>query len=495
MLARQDDIEETPLLQQPEQPVIAAKARTPLPWGQFWIILVLHFSHSLVFKTLAPFTPQLIRDIGVTNGDEQQVGYYVSILHLSYYIPQTLAVLYWSRLSDRIGRKPVILTAAFTLATTMLWFGLSRTYLGLLLSRVICGAFNGENGIIKSMMMDITDATNLPKAYGYMPLPSMLASIIGPLAGGSLSRPADRFPEIFGQSQLLKIYPYLLACAVPALCSAIVWLVLYFCYKESVSTTVSLWEVIKQWFSQRSYAKRSALSNNALLSSEEANSEEVPSKSLPLRAVLTPKVVTVSANSGVVTLFVVGIGKLQQIFYATPIELGGVSLDPPRIGFIFATSAFADGIFQLLFYARLHDRLGARVIYMAGLGSGIPVIILFPVINALTRAHGMSFIVWFAIGVQRALIMIMDMCFPCIGLFVRAAAPSRASIGATNGIVQLVNGVARIIAPGCAVVFSFSMQEGRDAWLVYYFYAVLVFVAIGTSMALPQDPSLWEERQ
>lgn len=83
----------------------------------------------------------------------------------------------------------------------------------------------------------------------------------------------------------------------------------------------------------------------------------------------------------------------------------------------------------------------------------------------------------------------------CIGLFVRAAAPSRASIGATNGIVQLVNGVARIIAPGCAVVFSYSMQEGRDAWLVYYFYAVLAFVAIGTSMALPRDPSLWEERQ
>jgi hypothetical protein len=58
MLTHQDDIEETPLLQQPEQP-IAVKARTPLPWDQFWIILVLHFSHSLVFKTLAPFTPQV----------------------------------------------------------------------------------------------------------------------------------------------------------------------------------------------------------------------------------------------------------------------------------------------------------------------------------------------------------------------------------------------------------------------------------------------------
>lgn len=485
------DIEETPLLQQPEQPIAA---KTPLPWDQFWIILVLHFSHSLVFKTLAPFTPQLIRDVGVTDEDEKRVGYYVSVLHLSYYIPQTMAVLYWSRLSDRIGRKPVILIAAFTLATTMLWFGLSRTFLNLLLSRVFCGAFNGENGIIKSMMMDITDTTNLPNAYGYMPLPSMLAAIIGPLAGGSLSRPADRFPEIFGQSQLLRTYPYLLACAVPALCSTIVWIVLYFRYKESVSTRVPLWDIIKRWFLQQPYLKHSALSNNALISSGEVNSEEVPSESLPLSAVLTPKVLTVSTNSGAVTLFVFAISKLQLLFYATPIELGGVSLDPPRIGFIFATGAFADGVFQLLFYARLHDRLGARAIYMAGLGSGIPVILLFPAINALTRAHGMSFIVWLAIGVQRALMMIMDMCFPCIGLYVRAAAPNRALIGATNGIVQLVNGVARIIAPACVVVFSYSMQEGRDAWLVYYFYATLAFVAIGTSMALPHDPSLWEER-
>lgn len=48
--------EETSLLLQQEQ-LIAAK--TPLPWDQFWIILVLHFSQSLVFKTLAPFIPQV----------------------------------------------------------------------------------------------------------------------------------------------------------------------------------------------------------------------------------------------------------------------------------------------------------------------------------------------------------------------------------------------------------------------------------------------------
>ncbi|KAG2111977.1 MFS multidrug-resistance DHA1 sub-family [Suillus discolor] len=488
MIPRQDN-EETSLLLQPEQ-LIAAK--TPLPWDQFWIILVLHFSQSLVFKTLAPFIPRLIKDIGVTNGDEQQVGYYVSFLDLSYYIPQTLVVLYWSRLSDRIGRKPVILTASFAIATTMISFGLSKTFRGLLVSRVICGAFNGESGVIKSMMMDITDATNLPKAYGYVPLPSMLAAIIGPLVGGSLSQPADRFPEIFGQSELLKTYPYLLACAVPALCSSILWLVMYFRLKESVSTKAPFLEMMKQWLSQRSYTKQSALSRDTLISSSEANTEEVLSKSLS--AILTPKVLTVAASSGTLTLFLVAINKLLPLFYTTPIEFGGVSLDPPRIGVIFATAGFASGIFQFLFYARLHDRLGAHIIYMVGLGSSIPVILLFPVINALARAHGMSFATWLAIGVQHVLIIILDMCAPCIALFTRAAAPNRASIGATNGVVQLVSGAARIIAPVCAASFSYSMQEGRDAWLAYYFYMGLAFFAIGTSLALPRDPSLWQER-
>ncbi|KAG2158752.1 MFS multidrug-resistance DHA1 sub-family [Suillus bovinus] len=483
------DNEETSLLPQPERPIVA---KTPLPWDQFWIILALNFSQSLVFKTLAPFTPQLIRDIGVTNGDEQRVGYYVSFLHLSYYVPQTLAVLYWSRLSDRIGRKPVLLTSSFIIATTMLSFGLSRTFPGLLVSRVIAGAFNGEAGVLKSMMMDITDATNLPKAYGYMPISAMLASIIGPLVGGSLSRPADRFPEIFGRFELLKTYPYLLACAVPALCASILWIIMYIRLKESVSIKAPPLEMMKQWLSRQSYTKRSALSGDGLISSWEANSEEVPSKSL--RSMLTPKVLIVAVSSSTWTLFVVAINKLQPLFYATPIELGGVSLDPTRIGVIFATAGFASGIFQFLFYARLHDRLGARTMYMGGLSSSIPIILLFPVINALARAYGMCFVVWLAIGVQHVLIIILEMCPFCMAMFIRAAAPNRSSIGATNGIVQLVSGAARIIAPLSAAVFSYSMQEGRDAWLAYYFYMALAFLAIGTSLALPRDPSLWEER-
>jgi hypothetical protein len=93
MIARQD--EETPLLQRPEQPT----TKTPLPWDQFSIVLFLETLDPLSSQTLSPFTPQvsifpllrlisdhdwnfvkLIRDIGVTHGDESQVGRYVGIL-------------------------------------------------------------------------------------------------------------------------------------------------------------------------------------------------------------------------------------------------------------------------------------------------------------------------------------------------------------------------------------------------------------------------------
>ncbi|KAG1728520.1 uncharacterized protein EDB91DRAFT_855954 [Suillus paluster] len=146
----------------------------------------------------------------------------------------------YCQLSDRIGRKPLILTALFTIAVTMLSFGLSRSFLGLLVSRVICGAFNGQYSVTKSMVMDITDATNLANAYGYMPLPWMSAAVIGGFAGGSLSRPADRFPEIFGQSELLKTYPYLLSCAVPAFFASTAWLLTCFYLKERFYQGTSL---------------------------------------------------------------------------------------------------------------------------------------------------------------------------------------------------------------------------------------------------------------
>jgi len=48
-----------------------------------------------------------------------------------FFLTQAFTVLHWSRISDRVGRKPVILTGLAGLAISMYCFGLSRTFWGL----------------------------------------------------------------------------------------------------------------------------------------------------------------------------------------------------------------------------------------------------------------------------------------------------------------------------------------------------------------------------
>ncbi|KAG1872085.1 MFS multidrug-resistance DHA1 sub-family [Suillus tomentosus] len=486
MIAQQNG-EETPLLQRPEQPT----AKTPLPWDQIWILLLLEMPEIVSARTLAPFIPQLIRDIGVTHGDETQVGHYAGILQSSYYAAHTLTIFYWSQLSDHIGRKPVILIALLAISISMFSFGLSKTFFALVVSRVVSGAFDASDSMAKSMLMDITDATNMPKACSYVPIPCAIATAVGALIGGSFSRPADRFPNIFGRSELLKTYPYLLPCSISALFISTIWLVTYTHLKESVSTKTPLWELIKKGFFGQSYSEPRQPSSNVIV-----DPGEVKSKPLPLRALLTSKVLSVTASYATTGLFLTGFNSILPVFYATPIELGGLSFDPPRIGALLAASGIIQGIFQLLFYTRLNDRFGARAVHIIGISSGIPMVVLFPVTNALARAFGIGTAVWLCVAVQLTLKTNLIMCFPCISLFVRAAAPNRASVGATNGIAQVAVAVARIIGPAStASVFSYSLQEGHDAWSIYYFFIAIAFLAVSTALLLPRDPSVWEDSQ
>ncbi|KAG2138592.1 major facilitator superfamily domain-containing protein, partial [Suillus bovinus] len=471
MIPRQDD-EETPLLQRPEP---STASRTPLPWDQFSIVLFLEMLDPLSSGTLSPFIPELIRHIGVTHGNESQVGHYVGILQSSYYVAHALTIFHWSQLSDHIGRKPVILIALLAISLSMFSFGISKTFLDLVVSRVICGAFDASNGILKTMVMDITDATNMPEAYGYVPIPWMIANTVGPIIGGSLSRPADRFPDIFGRSELLKTYPYLLPCSISAFVSSIAWLVTYFRLKESISIKAPLWELIKGGFSRQP-------SSDVIV-----NPGETQPKPLPLRALLTSKVSSVTVSYGTTALLHMSFMSVLPVFYATPIELGGLSLEPPRIGVLLAAQSVAHGVFQLLFFARLHDHFGARAIHVTGVSSGIPIVLLFPAINALARAYGIGMAVWLCVALQLMLTISLIMCYPCMTLFVRAAAPSRASFGATNGIAQLAVSAARIIGSASAAsVFSYSLQEGHDAWLIYYFLIIIVCLAVGTALLLPR---------
>ncbi|OAX33678.1 MFS multidrug-resistance DHA1 sub-family [Rhizopogon vinicolor AM-OR11-026] len=480
--------EESPLLRPERQHTVG---KTPLPWHQLSVVLFSQLTEPLASQAIAPFVPQLIRDVGVTHGDESRVGYFVGILSSVFYVAQALTTLHWNSLSDHIGRKPVILTGLFGISMSIFLFGLSETFGGLVLSRALWGALNGNSGVTKSTIMDITDPTNRAQAFGLLSLPWMTGNAIGPLIGGSLSRPADRFPGLFGQSTFLKTYPYFLACAGPALFAALAWLVTYMLLQETVSTTTSLWSLIQNRCRNIYvfiFPKSLPMTADRSHSDNTIQDSRDDSKPLPLRALLTSRVLIMILNYATLALFEIALRSTIPVFYATPVDLGGLGLDPPRIGNILSVSGIINGLFQVFFFASLHDRFGTKMLLTYGIALGVPTIIAFPIINALCLTYGTGVTVWFAVGLQLAMYIPLNMGYACMAMYVPVASPNRASVGATNGLAQTVVACARIIGPASTMsMFSFSVKDPSNAWTVYYFMMALALCAMGASCLLPRQ--------
>jgi len=465
--------EETPLLRSGQD----KKSPTPLPWFQFSIVLFLQLAEPLTSQVIYPFTPELIRSIGITNGNEKAVGYYVGLLQSLFFLTQAMTVLHWSRTSDLVGRKPVILTGLFGLSLSMYCFGLSTTFWGLVLSRSLNGALNGNIGVIKSMMAELTDETNISRAYAYMPVAWSTGGTLGPIIGGSLSRPAERFPHLFGNNEFLKKYPYFLPCAVPATFSVVAWLVTFVFLKETVKHPVPVPRLLK------GLRKRKV---------EEDELTDVPDeeKPLPLRSLLTPRVVIAAANYACLSLVDIAFRAIQPVFFSTPIEDGGLGLSPAEIGNILSFFGILNGVFQIFFFAKINDRVGSKNIFIVGIASGLVLFPLFPFINRLARLEGYSTALWMAVGVQVVISILTSLSYGAIFIFIQGSAPNRASLGATNGLCQMSVSVMRAIGPAASnSLYSLSIDKGyMGGHLVYYILTGIVGMALYVAFLLPRKP-------
>jgi MFS family permease len=90
--------------------------------------------------------------------------------HSTFFLVETLFVLQWGRLSDRIGRKPVVLVGLLGLTLSTLSVALSRTFLALVASRCLVGLLDGNIGVYRAILGEITDDTNVAAGFAFLPL-------------------------------------------------------------------------------------------------------------------------------------------------------------------------------------------------------------------------------------------------------------------------------------------------------------------------------------
>lgn len=150
----------------------------------------------------------MIRSLGV---NEDEVAKWVGFTSAIFSICQCFTAVPWGTLSDRIGRKPIILAGLFVTMTFSLIFGFSTSLPMAIMARACIGLGNGNVGIIRTIVAELVPEKELqPRAFSLMPLVWTIGSIFGPGFGGALANPAKKHPKVFGNSEFFKKYPYAL---------------------------------------------------------------------------------------------------------------------------------------------------------------------------------------------------------------------------------------------------------------------------------------------
>ena len=102
----------------------------------------------------------------------------------------------WGRLSDRIGRRPVLLIGLAGSVLSYVIFGLAGSFLALVLSRVVSGATGATIHVAQAYLADVTPPERRSHAMGLIGAAFGLGFTIGPAIGGSASAYGDALPGL-----------------------------------------------------------------------------------------------------------------------------------------------------------------------------------------------------------------------------------------------------------------------------------------------------------
>ncbi|CAH0028441.1 unnamed protein product [Clonostachys rhizophaga] len=195
----------------------AAKDPNAFPYWQLTVLAICRFSEPIAFNSILAYSYPLVVDLH--DGDETDAPFYGGLLVSAYAVAEAVTAVFWGTLSDRYGRKPIVLAGLGGVAISCLILGFAKSFWVALLARLIGGALNGNVSVMQTMVAEmVKKPEHEPAAYATQPFVWTLGGILGSAMGGFLAQPAKFYPHLFPEDGLFGKYPYLL----PNLASVII---------------------------------------------------------------------------------------------------------------------------------------------------------------------------------------------------------------------------------------------------------------------------------
>ncbi|KAI3332513.1 MFS transporter [Xylariaceae sp. AK1471] len=205
--------------------MVLTRQRSPrnpndFPTLQLFLLAIVRLAEPIALTSIFPYAWSLVRRFQV--GNEQDASFYAGLLISAFSLTEALMGMYWGGLSDRIGRKPVLIVGCLGTMFSMIVVGFATNIWVALFGRAFGGLLNGNIGVIQTMVGElVTKPEHEPRAFAVMPFVWSIGTIIGPAIGGIFADPHHTWPGVFTEHSWFAKFPYLLP---NAMCAALLFI-------------------------------------------------------------------------------------------------------------------------------------------------------------------------------------------------------------------------------------------------------------------------------
>ncbi len=162
------------------------------PRSALAFILITLFIDIVGIGIVVPVLPELIKELA--GGSTAMAGRYVGIIAATYSLMQFLCAPIMGALSDRFGRRPIILASLFGLGIDFLVQGLAPSIGWLFLGRLLAGIMGASFTTANAYIADVLTRENRARNFGLVGVMFGLGFIFGPALGGLLGGIHLRLP-------------------------------------------------------------------------------------------------------------------------------------------------------------------------------------------------------------------------------------------------------------------------------------------------------------
>lgn len=410
------------------------------------------------FGIIIPFLTYLVKDLAQDQG-VVEIGLWVGLLMTAYSAAQFLFSPLWGTLSDRFGRRPILMIGLVGNTVFFTAFGFSNTLMFALAMRFFAGVFNGNIAVARAYIGDVSTPKQLATRMGLIGAAFGLGFTIGPFLGGEFSSPAERWDVFAGT--VFDTYPYLLPCLIASVLSAGSLVLAYFKLPESIDVEAS----------QRASSSRSWRSE---LGSMFSNSISMLGRG------------SIGAMIWVSMLFILGFTIMHAVFILYTemgVDLGGLGFSEKDNGRVFAMIGLLGIFTQGALIGPLTRRFGTRRL--------IPMSIVLCGVGLTLIPYTQANMAWIQLLLVCSCIAIGNGLFqPSSSTFLTYIARDEGyDLGMVMGAQESLSAFARILGPLSGGLVWEMTASGSYPWDYHTVFHLCGFVMVISGLLTLRLPS------